>query len=42
MICDRFKCLPSQALQESTDVIRMLKIEALGKPREQEGGEFSL
>jgi hypothetical protein len=33
-ICDRFKCLPSQALAEDAGIIRLLKIEALGRKEE--------
>ena len=35
-VCDRFKCLPSQARREDAGIVRLLKIEALGRP---EGGE---
>ena len=34
MICDRFKCLPSEALKESADILRLMKIEQLGKTEE--------
>lgn len=31
-VCDRFKCLPSQALKEGASVFRLLSIEQLGTP----------
>lgn len=34
-ICDRFKCLPSQALAEDASILRLLKIKHLGTPREE-------
>jgi hypothetical protein len=37
-VCDRFHCLPSEAMEEDAGVIRLLKIEALGKPPGEEGG----
>lgn len=33
-ICDRFKVLPSQVLQEDISLLRWLKIEALGVDKE--------
>lgn len=33
-ICDRFKCLPSQALDEDANVLRMLSVEALARREE--------
>jgi hypothetical protein len=38
-LCDRFHCLPSQLMEEDLDIIRLLKIVALGSQQE-EGGEF--
>lgn len=41
--CERFGCLPSQLYEEDADLIRLLRIEELGKPEEPElpeGGEF--
>jgi len=35
-LCDRFHCLPSQVLDEDARIIRMLKIESLGKREEEE------
>jgi hypothetical protein len=29
--CDRFGCLPSEALAEDAGIIRLLKIEAMGR-----------
>lgn len=37
-LCDRFHCLPSALLAESTDLIRMIRIADLGKIPEPEGG----
>lgn len=34
-ICDRFKCLPSQAQQEDTTILRLLRVEQLGVKREE-------
>jgi hypothetical protein len=34
MICDRFKCLPSEALRESADILRLIRIEQLGRREE--------
>jgi hypothetical protein len=36
-ICDRFHCLPSQALAEDVGVLRLLRIEELGGGRGEEG-----
>jgi len=35
-VCDRFHCLPSQALKEPADVLRLMKIESLGTRREEQ------
>lgn len=35
-ICDRFHVLPSQVYAEGADMLRLLKIESLGKRREGE------
>lgn len=35
-LCDRFKCLPSQLMDESAELLRWLRIEELARP---EGGE---
>jgi hypothetical protein len=37
-LCARFRCLPSQALAEDAEVLRLLEIVRLGAP-EPEGGE---
>jgi hypothetical protein len=34
-ICDRFHVLPSQVLAEDASLLRLLKIETLGTPREE-------
>jgi len=31
-ICDRFHCLPSQALKEDADIIQLLKIMEIANP----------
>ena len=36
-ICDRFHVLPSQVYAEGAELLRLMKIEALGKPP-REGG----
>lgn len=33
-LCDRFHCLPSQALAEDVSAVRLLRIEELGVARE--------
>lgn len=38
-ICDRFHCLPSQALAEDAEILRYLKIESLAKPEMHGEGE---
>jgi len=40
-LCDRFKCLPSQAKREGASVFRLLAIERLGTPEQDEGGEYA-
>jgi hypothetical protein len=30
-LCDRFGCLPSQVLAEEASVLRLLRLEALGR-----------
>jgi hypothetical protein len=35
-ICERFHCLPSQARKEDAGILRLLKIESLGKRREDQ------
>ncbi len=37
-ICDRFRCLPSQALAEGAEVIRLMKIEGLYATGEEVSG----
>ena len=37
-LCDRFKCLPSQARREGASVLRLLAIERLGTPEEVNDG----
>lgn len=39
-LCDRFGCLPSQLRAEGAGVLRLLDIEALGRPDLPEGGEL--
>jgi hypothetical protein len=34
-ICDRFKVLPSQVYAEDAGMLRLLKIESLGRKREE-------
>jgi hypothetical protein len=34
-ICDRFHKLPSEVLEEPAEMLRLLKIEQLGTPREE-------
>jgi hypothetical protein len=34
-LCDRFKCLPSQLLNEDAYLIKLLNIEELGTDREE-------
>lgn len=36
--CERFGCLPSQLEQEDAELLRMLEIEALARPREEVSG----
>ena len=36
-LCDRFHCLPEQVLEMDAGVIRMLKVEKLGTPEQNEG-----
>lgn len=40
-LCDRFRCLPSQVYAEDAEILRLIRIEALGRPDppQQEGGE---
>jgi hypothetical protein len=33
-MCDRFKCLPSALMNESTELLELLAIETEGVPRE--------
>jgi hypothetical protein len=37
-LCDRFHKLPSEVLAEPASILRLLKIEALGRPPTPEGG----
>lgn len=37
-LCERFGCLPSALLQEDASIIRMLKVEAMGR-KEEVGGD---
>jgi hypothetical protein len=37
-VCDRFKCLPSEAMEEGAGILRLMKIEAMGRPPQDEGG----
>jgi hypothetical protein len=37
-LCDRFHCLPSAVLAEDADVLRLLKIEFLGRREVAAGG----
>jgi hypothetical protein len=37
-ICDRFGQLPSAVLEEDADLLRMLAIEDMARPREVDGG----
>jgi hypothetical protein len=36
-LCERFGCLPSALLQEDASIIRMLKVEAMGRKEEVSG-----
>lgn len=38
-LCDRWKCRPSQVLEEDASILRMLDVYALGTP-EPEGGDY--
>jgi hypothetical protein len=38
-LCDRFHCTPEVARGMGAGVLRLLEIEALGKPEQPEGGE---
>jgi len=38
-ICDRFHCLPSQAIDEDAGIIRLMKIQELSQPVNAGGGE---
>lgn len=35
-ICDRFHCLPDEALRQGSEIIRLLEIERLGTRQERE------
>ncbi len=37
-LCERFGCLPGQLLAEDAGLLRMVRIEALGKREEGEPG----
>ena len=37
-LCDRFHCLPSQIEKEDAEVLRLIKIEALGRPPDDDDG----
>ena len=39
-LCRQFHCLPSQLRREGASVLRLLAIEAAGRPDEPEGGEM--
>lgn len=39
-LCDRFHCLPSQVLAEDAGLLRLLRIEQLGKREEVSDGEL--
>jgi hypothetical protein len=39
-ICDRFHCLPSQVLAEPASILRLLKIEALGTPPQEQSPRY--
>lgn len=34
-VCDRFHCLPGEALAEDAGIIRLMKIEKLGTKQEE-------
>lgn len=34
-LCDRFKCLPSQLMQEDAEFLRLVLIEHMGTPKNQ-------
>jgi len=36
-LCERFKCLPSQLMQEDTNLLRMVRMVDLAKPEEEVG-----
>lgn len=36
-VCDRFRCLPSQALAEDAELLRLMAIEQLARPVAAEG-----
>jgi len=37
-LCRQFHCLPSQLMNEDVELLRMLRIEELGTPREEMTG----
>jgi pyruvate/2-oxoglutarate dehydrogenase complex dihydrolipoamide dehydrogenase (E3) component len=37
-LCEKFGCLPSQLLREDAGILRMLKIQHLGNPEQDEAG----
>jgi hypothetical protein len=39
-LCDRFHCPPDAAVAMGARVLRLLAIEALGRPDMPEGGEY--
>jgi hypothetical protein len=39
-LCDRFHCTPEVAVGMGAGVLKLLEIEALGKPDEPGGGEY--
>lgn len=38
-LCERFGCLPSALLAEDAELLRWLKVAALGRPAEPAGGD---
>ena len=39
-LCDRWHKLPSEIRREGAGVLRLLAVEALGRPDTPEGGEY--
>ena len=35
-LCDRFKCLPSQLLKEDAELLRLVRIQAMGNPEHRD------